>query len=120
MLRLEGSTIFHIAKTIAGITAIIVAIYRSFRMEIFTAFPNSISINRCILVAVSRVVAAKEITRTAINVLANSAGIPKTCISHHRQVQMQLPYWQQHLPMNHNRRPMINHPQNQQKVIYSL
>ena len=77
----EGSTMFQRANKTAGITATAVAIYRFLSIEMFTASPNSVIIKRWILVAVSRVVAAKEITRTAINPFAISAGIPKACIN---------------------------------------
>ena len=71
-----GSVIFQKAISIAGIIAINVAIYLFDKILSFVALPNSFKINLCIRVAVSKVVAANEITKTAINVFANGSDNP--------------------------------------------
>ena len=56
----------------AGKTAISVARYLFERISILAAFPNSFKIKRCILIAVSSVVAAKEMLALAFSTTPNN------------------------------------------------
>ena len=73
--RLLLSSSFTVIKY-AGIMDITVAKYLFSKNLIFVADPNSVIIYLCILVAESRVVAAKDTTRTTIRVIDIDSDIP--------------------------------------------